>query len=149
MDKKGKSFKMQKQLSTLKIIHAAIFIGPLIFVLFPYLENRPAVESELPLQILAISLVSVPISSFFRKFLASRNPGIELVDKFLKYQTVKIVTWAIVEAAALLNGVFFFLYGSQYSLGAVIAFSLLNLIRFPNIKEFETLFGDSRSGKVR
>ncbi|PJZ65283.1 hypothetical protein CH371_12855 [Leptospira wolffii] len=139
---------MQKQLSTLKIIHFAIFIAPLLFVLFPYLESRPVQESALPLQILVVSSVLVPVSSFLRRFLAAKARTQSGEDKFSKYQTMKILTWALVEAAALMNGAVYFLFGATLSLGAVIAFCLLNLVRFPNLREFEELFGEP-SDRIR
>lgn len=139
---------MQKQLSTLKIIHAAITFAPLLFVLVPYLEGRVPTESPIILQSLLLSAFLVPVSSFLRRFLSSKGKVGEPEAKFLKYQSMKIVTWGVIEGAALLNAVAYFLFGSHLSLGAVIAFSLLNLIRFPNLREYEELF-DAPSERIR
>jgi len=133
------------QFITLQIIHAALCLGPTLFMLvgFSITPNKhsdiqPA-DSPL-LYIAAITAIGmVFISNFlFNKQVAQIDFMAPVQQRFLQYQTACIVRYAPLEGAALFNVVVFILSGSYISLafGAiVIAFMILNRPTRPGVTE--------------
>ncbi|PJZ69589.1 hypothetical protein CH373_08745 [Leptospira perolatii] len=121
-------------------MHIAIVAAPLAFVGAAFALENPKIPSQLPEILLAISLFSVPASFFLRKLLSDRGKSMQPTKKLAAYQTMKIITWALVEGGCFLNAVAFFISGSMISMVAVMILSAFNLLQVPKMEEFTTLY---------
>jgi predicted transporter len=130
----------------LRVIHFAMITGPSALLAISYfsLAERELLEiailSQLGIAIAilaGIAAIFAPI--YFAKQLKNNS------DKEVKYQTVKIVQWAIIEAAAIMNALSYFLTGNIESAGISVAMILLLASRFPNKTEMDKIFTDKPS----
>lgn len=99
------------------IIFSALAVGQifLLIVFFLIAEQTPArdestVDNLLIFVIPVIGLTAMIISKFiYNHSLMQVKPGDTVTEKLKKYRTSKIITWAILEGAALISLLAFFL----------------------------------------
>lgn len=105
---------MAKVPAQLYIIHLALMLGPAFFALSLYFVVLPqATEQSLPKEqatvyeivAAAMAVIGVGISQLIPRFFFRGEKSVPLA----KYVTMKIVQWALVEAAALFIAVVYFL----------------------------------------
>lgn len=109
--------------SVFKIVHRALLTGQLLFmgVMFYLLYNKiitpPFAGNDRMLQLAAVGVAAIAFfagNNIFKKRLAALRDTTNLTakERFEKYRAACIILWAMLETAALLNGVCFFLSGN-------------------------------------
>ncbi|MCB1178303.1 MAG: hypothetical protein KDK36_12030 [Leptospiraceae bacterium] len=126
---------------TTRIVHMAMMMGVIMFlgVSFVSLQNREIMGN--PMLINAGMAFAIP-AVFLAFFLPSRMvPSLKgSQNQLSSYHTVKIVQWAILEGAALLNGVAYFTSGDFRSLATAVGLVFVILSRFPSEAEMNKMF---------
>lgn len=129
------------KLNTIRIIHLAFCAGPSLFLAMALLLNQGGVNFSFdnigtePGLIIApiMTITLIPVSAFIFKTLlkkALENSGIAVSDKLMQYQTAFIIRCALIESAALFNGVMLLITGNVILLiFGVIAIAVLWLAR--------------------
>ncbi len=129
---------------TIKKIHFAMMAGVVLFMVICLfvLKDRQIVESPMitNLGLFAI-LPAIALATFIPSFMAKSVQG---KDSFMKYQTVKLVQFAVMEGVALLNAVSVFQTDHTNSKIGVAVMLLFFLSRYPNQTEFNKLFPEKR-----
>jgi len=124
-------------LKRLRIIHAALVIGPLVFAAIAFFINSNggiSDQSEFPALmlygIIGFSLLMIFQSMFMYKMFLRKIPkDAPLAKKIDEFGKASIVRFALVEGGALLSIVFYLITGVWYLLVAalvLIVFQLLN-----------------------
>ncbi|MCC5813766.1 MAG: hypothetical protein JJT78_03350 [Leptospira sp.] len=130
----------------LRVIHFAMITGPSALLAISYisLTERELIEIAILTQLgLGIAILA-GIAAIFAPIYFAKQLKINS-DKEVKYQTVKIVQWAIIEAAALMNALSFYFGGNLESAGIAILMILLMASRFPSQVEMDKIFTDKPS----
>ena len=112
---------MQQQQSyfrSLQILFFALLGGQVLFLtMFWFLQqaDRPAAQflEDFWLQAIAVfALIAVGMSMFLsKKFIQNARNQSDLQKKLAAYRFALILSWALAEAATLINGVFYFMSG--------------------------------------
>lgn len=109
--------------SAFKIVHLALLIGQLLFMgaMFYLLYNKiiipPFAGKDRMLQLAAVGVAAIAFfagNNIFKKRLATLKDAASLTakERFEKYRAACIILWAMLETAALLSGICFFLSGN-------------------------------------
>ncbi|MCB1200089.1 MAG: hypothetical protein KDK41_05545 [Leptospiraceae bacterium] len=131
---------MQQQIFVLRIIFLGLITGPALFLAVTQfiLIDRALVEfMEFVIAGAVVSIAAIAFSFLLPNFkdkFGGTNSG-------SRYTTYKIIQLAVLEGAALLNAVAFYLTGHPQSLTIGICLVLLMAIRFPSEAEMNKLFG--------
>ena len=130
--------------STLKIMHLAMLAGQVFFtaVIFYLVYSKIMipmfVEHEKMLQVIAIAFVSavifIGINLFKKKLLVIKDDAqIEANKKILKYRSICLIQWALLEAGVLFCGICTLLTGNYAFLALatviIIYFTLLTPVK--------------------
>lgn len=129
------------KLNTIRIIHLAFCAGPTLFLAMALLLSRGGVNFNFdnigaePGIIIApiMTITLIPVATFIFKTLlkkASDSSGLTVSDKLMQYQTAFIIRCALIESAALFNGVMLLITGNVIPLTfGIIAIAALWLAR--------------------
>lgn len=115
------------KLNTVRILHLAFCAGPSLFVVVALLINGGNLNfnfdsfGQEPGLIIApvMTIALIPLSTFLYKMLlkkATENPTLTVSEKFMQYQIAFLVRCALIESAALFNGVMIILTGNAIPL---------------------------------
>lgn len=124
--------------ANLKIIHLALFTGPMIFLglCFTFLKDRPTQPNE---TIMNVALVFVFVAFFLSKKIPQNVKVSSSGNRASQYHIMKMIEWAVLEGAGLFNITVFFLTGSIYSAVAGGLVQLYLLSRGPSEKEMDKM----------
>lgn len=126
---------------TLRIMHIGLMAGPIFFmtICLTILKDRMLIENEIFYLVGLVMGIFASMIAYFVPSILSKSMKDQL-NRDQSYQTLKIIQWAVLEGASLINLVFFFLTGKQESM--IIAAVLIIIIasRFPSELEKDKLF---------
>jgi len=126
---------------TLRIMHIGLMAGPIIFmtICLTVLKDRMLIENEVYYLVGLIIGIFAPMVAFFVPSILSKSMK-DQINRDQSYQTLKIIQWAVIESASLINIVFFFLTGKQESMIIAAVLIIILASRFPSELEKDKLF---------
>lgn len=122
-----------------RILHAALCTGPLAFLVVAHFTGpKNLTDPTIPYAAAAAGCMAAGTAFFALRFFY-RPVSQKFEENIPAYLTAKIIQWALVEGAALFNGVAYFLSGLEISGGFAAALLLVLLYLRP--QESEVLTG--------
>lgn len=124
-----------------RILHLALCTGPRAFLVVAHFTGpKNLTDPTIPYAAAAAGCMAAGFS-FFALRLFYKPVSREFSENVPAYLTAKIIQWAVVEGAALFNGVAYFLSGMEISGG--LAAALLLVLLYLRPQESEVLAGNS------
>lgn len=118
-----------------RMIHLALCTGPLAFLVVAHFTGpKDLNDPTIPYAAAAMGCMAAGFG-FFALRLFYRPASREFAENLAPYLTAKIIQWAVVEGAALFNGVAYFLAGMELSAGFSVALLLVLFCLRPHENE--------------
>lgn len=122
---------------TLRIVHLALSLSPVAFLVVGFFAGPKNMNDyTIPYAAAGVGVMAAAFGfAALRIFYKPRSTKFE--ENLPAYFTAKIIQWAMVEGAAMFNGVAFFLTGFEISAGACAALVLALLYLRPLAAEVQ------------